>query len=184
MPVRPRLRPLELFPVDADGEVLICLRDPAGLAERAFLRRPAALLAVLCDGTRTIAEVARDFSRKTGMGVTDAVVENLVAQLDEALLVEGPRVAARRQAVADEFRAAAIRPAAHAGPCYPVGGPELRAYLQAFEAKAGPRDGGLAADGVAGLIAPHIDFGRGGPAYARAYRALGEPPDLVIVLGT
>src|SRR5262249_61691982 len=133
-------------------------RPPAGLAERAFLRRPAALLAVLCDGTRTIAEVARDFSRKTGMGVTDAVVENLVAQLDEALLVEGPRVAARRQAVADEFRAAAIRPAAHAGPCYPVGGPRLPAYLHPFAAKAGPRHGGPAAARVARPTPPPTDL--------------------------
>src|SRR6266571_6929551 len=99
MPDRPRLRPLELFPVDAEGEVIICVRDPSGLAQRAFLRRPAAFLAVLCDGTRTVAEVAQEFSRRTGVGVSDAVVEGLVAQLEEALFLEGPRLAAHHQAV-------------------------------------------------------------------------------------
>jgi hypothetical protein len=39
---------------------------------------------------------------------------------------------------------------------------------------------------VRGLIAPHIDFHRGGPAYAWAYRALGESSDadLFLVFGT
>ncbi len=184
MAPRPRLRPLELFPVDADGEVLICVRDPSGLAPRAFLRRPAALLSVLCDGTRTIPEVAQEFTRRTGAGVTDAIVENLVSQLDEALFLEGPRLAARRQAVADEFLAAPRRPAAHAGACYPEGGAELRAYLAAFEADAAPPGVALRADPLAGLVVPHIDFHRGGPVYARVYRALREPPDLVIVFGT
>jgi AmmeMemoRadiSam system protein B len=37
-----------------------------------------------------------------------------------------------------------------------------------------------------GLIAPHIDFQRGGTCYAWAYKALAEspPPDLFIILGT
>jgi AmmeMemoRadiSam system protein B len=184
MSLRPRLRPLELFPVDADGEVIICVRDPSGLAERAFLRRPAAFLAILCDGTRTIAEVAQEFTRRTGVAVTDAVVENMVGQLDDALFLEGPRLIAARQAVADEFRASPHRPAAHAGACYPEGGEELRAYLAAFEAKAEPSGVAPRAEPLAGLVVPHIDFNRGGPVYARVYRALGEPPDLVVVFGT
>ena len=37
-----------------------------------------------------------------------------------------------------------------------------------------------------GLVAPHIDFHRGGPAYAWAYRALAEAPaaDCFVLLGT
>ncbi|MDD5630061.1 MAG: AmmeMemoRadiSam system protein B, partial [Elusimicrobia bacterium] len=36
-----------------------------------------------------------------------------------------------------------------------------------------------------GLVAPHIDFERGGPLYARSYQALSEsrPPDAVVALG-
>jgi AmmeMemoRadiSam system protein B len=38
---------------------------------------------------------------------------------------------------------------------------------------------------VAGILAPHIDFQRGGPVYAWAYRVLAEsePADLYVVLG-
>src|SRR5262250_434903 len=58
---RPRLRPLELFPAEVVGQVVICLHDPSGLTDRmGFLPRPAALAAVLCDGTRTVAEVAEE----------------------------------------------------------------------------------------------------------------------------
>jgi AmmeMemoRadiSam system protein B len=37
-----------------------------------------------------------------------------------------------------------------------------------------------------GLVAPHIDFNRGGPAYAWAYRAVAEAPDAdcFVILGT
>ena len=40
--------------------------------------------------------------------------------------------------------------------------------------------------GVGGLIAPHIDFHRGGPAYAWAYRDLAErcDADLFVIFGT
>jgi hypothetical protein len=39
---------------------------------------------------------------------------------------------------------------------------------------------------VKGLIAPHIDFHRGGPCYAWAYKELAESiqPDLFVILGT
>jgi MEMO1 family protein len=180
MTERPRLRPLEMFPVEAEGESLICVRDPTGMAERAFLRRPAAYLAVLCDGTRTIPEVALEFARRSGIGVSDAVVEGLIADLDRCGLLEGPRADARKARIRDAFEAAPTRPAAHAGLCYPTDGEELRAYLAAFVGTGAPSDVGP----PDALIVPHIDFHRGGPVYARAYATLAEPPDLVVVFGT
>src|SRR5262249_28024387 len=69
---------------------------------------------------------------------------------------------------------------------------ELRKmFARFFEAPAGP--GAIAADGASGdrpdvsaVIAPHIDFHRGGPAYAWAYRELAErcPADLFVIFGT
>jgi hypothetical protein len=56
-----------------------------------------------------------------------------------------------------------------------------------FTAEGGPGGGpdGRGVADVCGLIAPHIDFHRGGPAYAHAYRALAEsaPADVYVVLG-
>ena len=50
----------------------------------------------------------------------------------------------------------------------------------------GPINGAATGQPVRGLIAPHIDFHRGGPAYAWAYRDLAErgDADVFVVFGT
>src|SRR5215813_6159988 len=109
---RPRLRALELFPVDVDGQSLICVRDPSGLTDRVgFLPRPAALAAVLCDGTRTVDEVAAEVSRRTGAEVAAAQILELLEQLDDGLFLEGPRLERHRRDVLEAFRRAPARAA-------------------------------------------------------------------------
>ncbi len=56
-----------------------------------------------------------------------------------------------------------------------------------FTSPQGPGPvGAFQGGGVSGLIAPHIDFHRGGPAYAWAYRDLAErcDADLFVIFGT
>jgi AmmeMemoRadiSam system protein B len=188
--LRPRLRPLELFPVEVDGQSLICLRDPSGLTERlGFLPRPAALVAALCDGTRTLTDVATEFRRRTGTTIVEDQIAKLLEQLDEGLFLEGARIDEHRRTVLSAFRAAPRRAASHAGGGYAGGADELAATLDdwkaqvASEAEPPPLAAGPGAPAL--LVAPHIDFHRGGLTYARAYRALaGAPPDLVVVFGT
>jgi MEMO1 family protein len=188
MTIFPRLRQVEMFPAEVEGKQVICLRDPTGLTSRiAFLPPPAAFLVSLCDGTRTVADVASDFSKRTGQQATPALVEHLLGQLDEALFLDSPRLHAHRTALIDGFHASPRREAAHAGASYPGKLADLRAFLEGF--RAGPVDALPDPEPGApvGLVAPHIDFGRGGAAYAAAYAALPDGaarPDLVIVFGT
>jgi len=188
---RPRLRPLELFPVEVDGQSLICLRDPSGLTDRiGLLPRPAAVAAVLCDGTRTLAEVAAELERRSGAGVTASQIAELLDQLDDGLFLEGPRLEAHKRAVLAAFRAAPTRAANHAGGAYAAVPSELRGTIAEWGTQiAGePAPPTLRAEvgAPAVLISPHIDYHRGGLTYARAWRALAraERPDLVIVFGT
>ncbi|PYV14693.1 MAG: AmmeMemoRadiSam system protein B, partial [Acidobacteria bacterium] len=87
------------------------------------------------------------------------------------------------------FKEAPARPAAHAGGAYAGSAEELRRQIDGFfvhpdgpgrEAPSVPRPP------LRGLIAPHIDFHRGGPAYAHAYAALaGQSPfDRYLIFGT
>ncbi|MGH7277945.1 MAG: AmmeMemoRadiSam system protein B, partial [Candidatus Rokuibacteriota bacterium] len=78
---------------------------------------------------------------------------------------------------------------AHAGGAYAGEAAPLRAMMDGFFAPPdGP--GAIAAASaeapVRGLIAPHIDFHRGGPAYAWGYRDLAErcDADLFVIFGT
>jgi MEMO1 family protein len=102
--------------------------------------------------------------------------------------VAGPEYEARRAAAQAAFRSAP-RAAACAGSSYPDDPGELQALLAGFyEARGGPgprRPGSGAGRGARLLVAPHIDFARGGATYAHAYAALeGSDADLYVVFGT
>jgi AmmeMemoRadiSam system protein B len=187
----PRLRPLEAFPVEQDGERLIALRDPSGFTEQVVLLPiPALDIVSLFDGDHSMAEIHRVVSVRHGEqapGLED--IARFAARLDDAGFLDSPRFAARRRRIEEAWLASPSRPAAHAGGAYAGDADALRGQIDGFFVH--PEGPGLPARRAAprrlrGLIAPHIDFHRGGPTYAWAYRELLEcsDADLFVILGT
>jgi MEMO1 family protein len=188
-PARPRLVPLEPRPVALqDGTQGVALRDPYGVLDGvAFVTPGAYWILAHFDGRRTAAE-ARAALEHAGLRVSLADVERVASQAAEAGLVAGPVYEARRAAALAAFRSGAREPAC-AGSSYPDDPAALDAMLASFfldPAGPGRRDASSRAGaGVRLLVAPHIDFGRGGPVYAHAYAALeGCDADLYLVFGT
>jgi MEMO1 family protein len=185
----PGLRAVEAFPVEQDGERYLALRDPAGYAKDVIML-PAALLDILAllDGTRDVGDIQAEIMRADGELLAPEHIETLLAALDEQGFLDSPAFAARRTTIDRAFLDAPLRPARHAGGAYTGDPGQLRAAMDRFfDPPAGP--GPVApfqGGGVHGLIAPHIDFHRGGPAYAWAYRELAErgEADLFVILGT
>src|SRR5262249_46758592 len=90
--MNPPLPPLEIFPCTREGEPSVCLRDPSGMTEHlAFLPPAAAALLALMNGARTIAEIAHELRRRTGINVGVEQLGRLVGELDEALFLDSPR---------------------------------------------------------------------------------------------
>ena len=185
----PCLRRVEAFPVTVEGREVICLRDPSGVTDAVLtVSRPAVEILALLDGTRSLLDIQADIMRRHGTLVPRDQLEALVETLDRHFFLEGPRLEAERVRLATAFRDSRIRRAAHAGKAYNSDAEALRRDLDAlFEppegpGPVGPRDVAV----LRGLIAPHIDFSRGGPAYAWAYKAVGEALDVdcFIVFGT
>ena len=188
---RPRLRALESFPVEEGGERFIGLRDPSGFTEQvALLPIPALDIVSLFDGERSLAEIhsvvlARHGAEAPAIEEIAAFVE----RLDEAGFLDSPRFAERRRMIEESWLGLPSRPAAHAGGAY-AGEPDaLRGQIDRFFVHPdgpGPAVALAAPKRISGLIAPHIDFHRGGPTYAWAYRALLEraDADLFVILGT
>ncbi|MGE3171117.1 MAG: AmmeMemoRadiSam system protein B [Planctomycetota bacterium] len=180
---RPRLRSLRAERVTSDGRPGLALSCPLELCEPVFV--PRALLPVLTrmDGDHTAAEIAALATRDLRRPIDAGAVAAIAADLDRRLLLASPRfVAARDRAVA-AFLGQPTRPSRHHGSAgYPAGPTPLRAALRAMVPDPSPD----AAAAPRGLIAPHIDYGRGGPGYAAAYgRLLQAPPaDLYVVFGT
>jgi hypothetical protein len=186
----PRLRRVDFFPVEHEGQRFLGLRDPAGYTDAVVLV-PIELLELvsLFDGEHSIVDIQAVIMRVKGELVRREQLEQLIAALDDQGFMEGEGFEVRRSAVDEAFRAAPVRPAAHAGGAYTGDPRELRAAMDAFfTAPAGPGPIASTRNGapVRGLIAPHIDFHRGGPAYAWAYRDLAErvDADTFVIFGT
>jgi hypothetical protein len=188
--LNPRLRAVEAFPVQVEGKQLTCLRDPLELAERPiFLNGPQALLVSLMDGTNSLRDIQASFFRQTSKLLATEALENLVRQLDDHRYLDSPSFQIYYDSQVQEFRCRRTRPARHAGAAYAESENELRAQIDGFFASAcgsEPATESLPPRPLRGLIAPHIDFQRGGPSYALAYKALAEHSgaDRFIIFGT
>src|SRR3990167_3853356 len=182
MDFAPKLRDVEAFPVEHDGQRCIALRDPAGYTDAVVLLPPGLLEIVsLFDGQHSMAEIQAALGRRYGASVPPEPIERAARSLDEHGFLDSAGFASRRTAIDAALPARPPRPAAHAGGAYPGAAADVHA---AFDALFTPPDGPGPVDGassgataVRGVIAPHIDFHRGGPAYAWAYRDGGEGPD-------
>jgi len=187
----PQIRYLEAIPVEAEGQRVVALRDPEGLSEQ----MPAVPLNVyflltLMDGEHSVLDLQEAYARKfDGQLITSEQIGELVRQLDGLYLLDSERFHAFRAEVDTAFRGSRVRPAAHAGASYPDDPDALREMIDGFfeppDGPGPPREAGSGRP-LRGLIAPHIDFGRGGHAFAWAYRSLAEAPkpDLFVLLGT
>ncbi len=213
----PRLRALEAFPVEHEGQRCVALRDPAGFTDQIAVL-PASLLDLvsLFDGDHSVEEIREIVGRRHGRAPTAEQIAEVIERFDAAGFLDSDRFRERRGALEDAFRQSPVRPAAHAGGAYAGDAVALQAQIDDFFTHTdGPgasaarpgvsagRAGVSAVWGSAGaisgppqlnkplkplkaLIAPHIDFHRGGSTYAWAYREVLErsDADLFVVLGT
>jgi MEMO1 family protein len=186
----PRLRAVEAFPVQMNGQEMICLQDPQNLAERPiFLNQAVVFLVSRMDGSHTLRDIQVDFFQATGEILPIENLENLVNQLDEQHYLDGPNFERFYQDLVRKFCDAPSRPARHAGSSYEAAGPSLAAQIRSYFAHPEGPGTEIAPEDtkhLRGMVSPHIDFTRGGPTYAHAYAALAKHPgaDTFIIFGT
>lgn len=182
----PPLRPLDIKRVVHNGAVCFLLRDPLELAGPDPLLAPLAVgpLLALLDGTRDARRIAVELRILHGIEIDVTDVERFVRRLSEACLLEDERAAAARAAALAAYHAAPFRPPALAERVYPADPRALRDSLSSYDGGGTPP---RPPDAVAGVISPHIDYQRGGPVYARLWRAAQQAAreaEVVVVFGT
>jgi len=180
----PRLRPLEPLPFESEGEPFIAWRDPLNLSEMIQVPRPVALLMTFMDGERDLGGLQAAWRETAGEELPLDFLRRLVQDLDDCLVLDTPAFHEARQAALEAYRRAPVRPPAHCPGAYPDEPDDLREWLD--ELLVAGKEAALLDGEVTprGLVAPHIDLGRGGVAYGAAYDTLrASPADLFIVLG-
>jgi len=186
----PALRRVDAYPVEIEGEEYIAVRDPEGVVEESLLLSPAAfLIASMLDGAATVADMRSAYARVfDGRMVGEEEIQKVIGELDLRGFLETPSFRLRRADARRRWSELPVRPSSHAGGAYPEDPEELRGYLNGFfTADGGPGllTGATPRKAPRGLVVPHIDFQRGGLAYAHAHRTHREEPlpELVVVLG-
>ena len=186
---KPRLRPVEAFPVQQDGKTSVYLKDPLNFATPLGISPAGYFVLAHFDGQHSFTDIQEAYGRQFGALLMSDELKSFVDMLDQYYYLDSERFRDYKNAVVLEFRNLTTRAPAHVGGVYKADPEELKTQLAGFfTAPNGPGvpDGQVAASTPRAIVAPHIDFHRGGPAYAWAYKALAESDgaDLYILLGT
>ena len=189
---KPRIRPIEAFPVQQDGKTFIYLKDPLNLATPIGISPVGYFLLAHLDGRHSFIDIQAAYNQRFGALLMSDELKGFVDMLDQHHYLESERFEKYHKAVLLEFRRLPTRAPAHVGGGYKSDPLELTAQLDSyFLAPKGPGlpsavNGATTPKAPKAIVAPHIDFHRGGPAYAWAYKPLADSAgaDLYIILGT
>ncbi len=184
----PKLRSLDLRPVQYEGHPYLLVRDPLQLTDQTLLLpQPLASALAFMDGTWDPVQISREIGKYTGLRLGRGDIEQLINTLDLSLLLENERSHMAQQRALKAYREAPFRKPALAGDSYPEDRREFQEYLQNFVDVSAVNATAGAATSITGLVSPHIDYPRGGEVYARAWMAVANSvrqADLAVILGT
>jgi AmmeMemoRadiSam system protein B len=174
----PRLRTINIFPVQNSGQTLLCLQDPQNISEKAlFLSPPLYFIVSLFDGQHSILDIQAEYMRRFGDFLYSEKLQEIITQLDEALFLDGERFREALRKREEEFKRASFREALFAGKSYEGDPEKLRVQLEGYFTRVDDPEAAEEKEGMKGLkgvVAPHIDFQRGGFCYAFAHREIWE----------
>jgi MEMO1 family protein len=186
---KPRVRPVEAFPVQQDGKTSVYLKDPLNFATPLGISPAGYFVLAHFDGQHSFTDIQEAYCKQFGSLLMSDDLKSFVDMLDQYYYLDSERFRDHKKAVVLEFRRQTTRAPAHVGGVYKADPEELKTQLEGFFSD--PSGPGLLNRQVAAappraIVAPHIDFHRGGPAYAWAYKPLAESDgaDLYILLGT
>lgn len=204
---KPKVRALRGFPVEGQDPTgkkvqMLGLADARQISEKVVVTSPAAqVLLPLMDGTRGLDEIVT----QVGRGLTRPILEGLVAQMDDASLIEGPTFQALLAKTRAEFDASSVLPPASTAAfadalvTQALGGnatdaqkaeqgpKKLRETMDLWMSEALKNAQKPSFDALPrAVVAPHLDYARGWLNYAAVYGRLRvcDRPDRVIILGT
>ncbi len=185
----PALRNIQYSPMKQGEEHYIVLWDQSGLsAERLIVPLNLFYLFQFLDGEHSLEQIGVEYLKKYGEFLMPAKLDQLIADLDHKLFLEGARYETAKAAAVQAYRDAPARKPQFAGRSYEDDPEKLREQIAGFfAAKDGP--GAAPSDNrgkaIKGLVVPNYEVREAGPLYAWAYKELreAESPDIYIIFG-
>lgn len=185
--MKPKLRPINAFPIEADGRKLICLQDPMKISEKTlFIDYRTYFIIAMMDGINEISDIQLAYTRQFGELLLNNQIDSLLKDLDDNLFLEGEKYNKAIKNMRNEFAIQTVRYAEHAGSAYEAEPSKLHTQLDRILKKASDTNASKSKrKKLKALIAPHIDINHGAEGYAHSYTCLADnlPADLYIILG-
>lgn len=179
----PKLRwPLDLRFEKVNNQEILLLRCPLGIVKEPLLLVSAVAPIISCfQGEMSLDEITEKFQPH---GVKKELIQELVKILDSGLFLSSPRFFEAEKTMRDDYAQNMLRAAALAGQVYSASPDKLGKEIDQWLAHGTHVSGGTNGKMV-GLVAPHIDYRRGGISYGITYSQLrNHEHDLYIVIGT
>lgn len=183
----PRFRPLvKVVPLRHENKDVFLVMDPQeALFDHQIALPPLAfVVAAFLDGRRDVGDIQKAIAEQlNGVTVGEDEIRAVIADLDQHYLLESDRLQARRREVEEEYLGGPKRP-----PRFVTGEKdEVAKQLEGYytgQGGAGLPDG-RNVDALAAVMAPHIDYTRGGYCYTHAYRPVSErsEAEVYVILG-
>lgn len=165
----------------AEGQQVLVIACPIGVTEEPLLLVPAvAPIVAQFEGVMTVDEILKHFAPQ---GLQRPLIDDLIALLDQYRFLDNANFHAAQAKMRDDFIQSPTRPAALAGRNYSRESAELEVQIDSLLAHApsGIRPAGT----LITLVAPHVDYPRGGVTYGKTYEHLrSQEHDLYILIGT
>jgi AmmeMemoRadiSam system protein B len=186
----PLLRNLQFSPIKEGEEQYVVLWDPTGLSkDKLVLPMSYFFIVQHLDGEHTVQDIGAMYLKRFGEFLMPNKVEQLLADLDTKLFLEGEKTEQAKRQALESYRQAPCRLPAFAGRSYEADAAKLRAQIKGFfTSKEGPeiKASEHAGKSIKALVAPTYEPKHAGPVYAWAYKELQEArqPDLYVLIGT
>lgn len=199
---KPKIRPVRGFPASAGEQQVLGLADARQISDKIVFTHPLVqVLLPKMDGTRSLDQLVEE----VGRGLTRPILEQLIAQLDDAALIEGPTFDTLWAKVRSDFDSSkTLPPGSTAAMADALAVEELgEEATDAQKAEVGPGKLKAALDKwidaslkeakdpsfdslPKAIVVPHIDYPRGWMNYGAAWGRMRvtDRPDRIIILGT
>ncbi len=177
----PKLRwPIDIRLQTIESQEILILTCPLGISPTPLLLTAAVGPIIACfEGSMTIDDIQRKFSQ---YNVSRQLIEELIRILDENLFLANDKFFTAEKGAKESFILSDVREASLAGLGYPAKKEDLQRELNNY---LNLTTTGRITGRVVGLIAPHIDYKRGGKAYGSTYKYLqNTKTDLFLLFGT
>lgn len=181
----PKIRYIEAVPTTLNKQQVIALRDPLQISENVVIISPLTLyLLNFFDGKYSLEDMQNKFKEQFKQEISIEKLNEIITELDKNYFLLNERFLQYKEAKEKLFYDNPIRNGVCSGKVYPRTKEKCINFLNKKLNKINNITDNNNYD-IKGVIAPHIDYARGGITYPLLYRNLkNKKYDLIIILGT